>query len=347
MDSMAWIAQNGITRHHKQTITPSHHMCVSNLSRPFFLRSMVLGMGLLLSAFSGERALADSSVTVDLTGLEFKSGKPPSVQSTTSIDASTVYDYEITGTVHGTGFLSTYIPAGTQLSDMLETLGVKNPDSFLSGRLYNPGGKLPLTVVSVTKHGKFKYGAFTVSGVVSLRAGITADGLCGFKTKLLGFSFFTGGSPTVVFDRGSQIAVNVDTDADPDLYMTSATGKVIGKGASGGSLDLKIAKGKSITIPVTIQNDSSVADAFTMSVPGLATGFSQTVTVKGSGTALLDSSTTSAALPSIQPLKTLKLLWTITNDSAASGATTSSTLTATSGNDSSKTDTLELGITAK
>lgn len=308
---------------------------------------MVLGMGLLLSAFSGERALADSSVTVDLTGLEFKSGKPPSVQSTTSIDASTVYDYEITGTVHGTGFLSTYIPAGTQLSDMLETLGVKNPDSFLSGRLYNPGGKLPLTVVSVTKHGKFKYGAFTVSGVVSLRAGITADGLCGFKTKLLGFSFFTGGSPTVVFDRGSQIAVNVDTDADPDLYMTSATGKVIGKGASGGSLDLKIAKGKSITIPVTIQNDSSVADAFTMSVPGLATGFSQTVTVKGSGTALLDSSTTSAALPSIQPLKTLKLLWTITNDSAASGATTSSTLTATSGNDSSKTDTLELGITAK
>ncbi|MGC3989667.1 MAG: hypothetical protein QM796_08325 [Chthoniobacteraceae bacterium] len=311
------------------------------------LRSLLFGGAALLSAFSGPIVRADSSVTIDLSGVEIKSGKPPTVYSANSIDASTVYDYEITGTVHGTGILASYVPSGTQLSDVLETLGVKNPDAFLSGRLYNPGGKLPFTVVSVTKRGHFKYGVFTVSGVVSLRAGITTDGLCGFKTKLLGFSFFTGGSPTLVFDSGSQIAVNVDTDADPDLYMTSATGKVIGKGTAGGSLNLKLAPGKSVTIPVTIQNDSSQADTFTLSVPTLATGFSQTVTVKGSSTALLDSSTTSAALPSLPTLKTTKLLWTITNDSATSGATTSSTLTATSGNDSSKTDTLDLGITAK
>ncbi|MGC3991810.1 MAG: hypothetical protein QM796_19375 [Chthoniobacteraceae bacterium] len=308
-------------------------------------RSLMLPAIVVVTALSAGAALADSSVVVDLSGVKIKSGSPPTVYSQTSIDLSTVYDYTISGTVSGSGALSSI--QNEDIATVLhDDLGIKDT-SFLSGRVYNPAGKFPYTVVRKTKNGKFKFSVFTVTGSVVIRAGITKDGLCGFTTKLLGFSFFGVPTPTLTFDSGSTITVTVDTTADPDLFMTSASGKVIGKGTSGGSLSLKIAPNKSVSIPVTIQNDSSVSDAINLAVASLPTGFSQTVSVKGSSTPIIDSMGTNTTLPSLATLKTTKLVWTITNTGATSGATATATLTAKSGNNASKTDTLSLDLTGK
>jgi len=306
--------------------------------------ALVLSGLAVVTAFSAGTAFADTSVVVDLSGTKIKSGSPPTVLSGTSINQSTVYDYNIDTTVSCSQLSISHQSLASVLQNDLNVKDV----SFLSGRIYNPGGKFPFTVVRKTKNGHFKFSGFTVNGSVVIRAGITKDGFCGFTTKLLGFSFAgIVSAPVFIFDSGSTITVTVDTAADPDLYMTSASGTVIGKGSSGGSLNLKIAPNKSVSIPVTIQNDSSVADAINLSVASLPSGFSQTVSIKGSSTPIIDSVVTSSNLSSLDSLKTTKLVWKITNTGADSGATATATLTAKSGNDTSKTDTLSLDLTGK
>jgi hypothetical protein len=342
----------------------------SIIRNPFAARTLLpslLGSALaLVAAFSVSTAHAVvNAVTVNIGGQVIKSGSQPKAYSTTPIDPATVYKYTITGNVVGTGQLQSLISSPISISAALSLLNID--PSILTGRVYNPGAKFPFTVVNINKPlKKFKQGPVSGTGSVVIQAGITGAsftdstdnisgaGYCGFSTKLLNFTLTLILPPPfppqhikvspdtgIVFQSGAQIYVEQDTTADPDLSLILPTGKVIGKNITGGIAKLpKLAKGKSITLPVTLKNNGSLDTVFSLAVTDLPPGFTQTVTIKGESTPL----TLATDLPTIPSLKSTKLIWKITNVSADSGATGSVTLSATA---NSVSDTLEADLTAK
>jgi len=318
--------------------TPANILRSITLHSPRMLLLSAIACGFALSSTVHA---ASNHVVIDLQNLVIKSGTPPSASSEpNAINAAAVYDYNIDANINCSQLGISNKPIADVLS---EDLHINDPESFLTGRVFNPGAKLPFTVVNKTKKGKFKFGPFTVTGSVIIKVGITKDGFAGFKTKLLGFQFTGVPNVQFTFTSGSQVTVDVDNTADPDLYTKLANGTYVGKGVDSGSTSTKIASGKSKTFTVTLKNNSSLADVFTISANSLPTGFSQTVTVKGQSTPL----SLPAAVSSLDPLKSTTLIWKISNDSATSGDIANAVLTATSHNDNGETDTLEVDATAK
>ena len=98
---------------------------------------------------------AVGTATVDLAGATFGKGIDVHLSSgATVLPPASSYDYEISGTVHGTGLLAAILPNGTQLSALLEKIQAGS-SSVLEGTQLNPGGTLPFSIINRTFSGSF------------------------------------------------------------------------------------------------------------------------------------------------------------------------------------------------
>lgn len=165
----------------------------------------------LLFLLASLTAHAVGTATVDLAGATFGKGFDVHLTSgATSVPAASSYDYEISGTVHGTGLLSGILPVGTHLSALLERLQAGS-SSVLEGTQLNPGGTLPTGVVNQTFSGTFPIGAgLNVTGSMQVVGRLSGSGQIRFHIVNVDFTF-PGFSNlgTVVFEPGSKVVVSV------------------------------------------------------------------------------------------------------------------------------------------
>ena len=118
------------------------------------------------------------------------------------IQASSSYDYLISGTVTGEGAFS-FVEPGTDLREAVDRFDSGFSEN-LDGTVINPSGRLPFIVVSRKLKGNFDMGPFTAQAKATVRAGIRGSGKAFFS--LTGVSFTFGGIPVagrITFDPGS------------------------------------------------------------------------------------------------------------------------------------------------
>lgn len=190
---------------------------------------------LLLLGTAAGRATSQQ-VVFNLNGFVIQDGTPQSGSSTSLLPPAFAYSYEITGTVHGTGNLSSLIPPGTSLASALNTLdGNATPpfSDYLQGTVVNPGGTLPFTILAdKTAAGSLAGGIITASATFNL--GVDATGKASFS--ITGVTFLVFGSAdttdTIVFDSGQVTTTAVLTPVVSSGTATSVTGTSATLGAS-------------------------------------------------------------------------------------------------------------------
>src|SRR5579862_8769944 len=176
----------------------------------------VLGTALfLISLLSGHLAIADpqTSVTVDLSGVTFRSGLNQMVSSSpNALIAVPNYTYSIQGSVHGSGPLITQFipnspstPIGTAL-DMIEP--------GLSGITHGPvksSGKFPFVIFQRSVSNQSIGGGLNIS--LTFEAQFDAAGFADFSltnvlvTASTPFGSFNDTTDELIFDAGSTLTV--------------------------------------------------------------------------------------------------------------------------------------------
>lgn len=138
---------------------------------------------LALSAALPAAAIALPSVSIDITGVQFRNGMNQSRSSTASIDASLRYAFHFSDNtlVRGSGgALQALYPNPTPLRDVLDDF-VDDPDAFLSGAGNNPGGTLPTTLPTQTVDTNTTFAGIAVHFAMTLNASISAQGIASFS----------------------------------------------------------------------------------------------------------------------------------------------------------------------
>jgi len=169
-------------------------------------------------------ALAQDSVSINLTGVEIRDGQDVSRSSAPStLDPATRYRYEVSGMVEGSGVvLGSLFPDPTPLADALEQLSPGASD-FLSGEIENPDGTHPFQVLGETFEGEETLVGITVRFAATFDAGIGADNIAFFNIRdvTLSPSFIVG---SLRFTEGTALIERLETvcraDIDGDGELT-------------------------------------------------------------------------------------------------------------------------------
>ena len=169
---------------------------------------------------SAGAALADHSVTVDLSGVRVDNGIDFfRTSGTARLDPATSYTYVVSGSCHGTvnnSLMSAIAPTSISFRNLLNTFK-PNSGGFLSGTYANPGGKFPITL---NKH-LYRCNAMSPLGPVSISVTFTGGVFGGSLTapsslrgqvyyKVTGTSIVPPGPLTIgalVFNPGAKLVV--------------------------------------------------------------------------------------------------------------------------------------------
>jgi hypothetical protein len=154
---------------------------------------------------------AAGTVSVYLTGLKFGSGKTINATSgNKSIDAATSYKYKLDGTVRGTPGtpLAKIVKIGTPIKDFVEFVK-PGGSQYLEGTYSNPGGTLPVTLISktYTKTKNIK-GYGNVKFTLKVVGSIDANGICKLDITNVKIKTTAGQNlGSIVFSKGSALTV--------------------------------------------------------------------------------------------------------------------------------------------
>lgn len=202
---------------------------INGVRRPVFhsVRLAAIIFAVFLGLLAGHARATQQQVVFDLTGFTIQDGLDQSGSSAQLLPAALAYSYVISGTVHGTGNLAGYLPAGTSLATAVNFLaGSQTPpfSSYLQGTVVNPGGTLPFTILAnKTAAGTIAGGLVNASATFNL--GVDATGRAMFN--ITGVTFLVFGShdtsDTIVFDSGSVTTTAVLTPAVIVNTPTSVT----------------------------------------------------------------------------------------------------------------------------
>jgi hypothetical protein len=174
-----------------------------------------IAAGIALAAAATPQAVqaqggVSNKVVIGFAGTQFGNGK--SISKTSApwrINPATTYYYTIDGRISGKDDLAGVIPAGTKLSDLLES--VKPGSSrYLKGSLSNPSGTLPATVLNKNIKGSRDVpGVGKVTGSLTLMIEIAADGEVKFTVKNMKLTSPAGPIPgSFRFGKGTKIRVS-------------------------------------------------------------------------------------------------------------------------------------------
>jgi hypothetical protein len=151
-------------------------------------------------------ALAQQSVTVDLTGLQFRHQTNQTRSSApNTISPANRYSYAITGNVRGVGgALGILYPNPTPIATVLEALASGSSEN-LSGELDNCSGAHPIAPAPQTTSGTSVVSGINVSYAFTLATSIDATGVASFSVTnvtlspsiLIGYLQFTSGVSTI------------------------------------------------------------------------------------------------------------------------------------------------------
>jgi len=336
------------------------------------LTRLLPALSVLLLAILSQPCHAASQVTMDLTDLLIKSGSNISVTSgTNEIDPAPIYYYAVSGTVVGSGTFAALTGAS---ADFSVAMALADPAivPYLAGTVYNPTGKLPYICVNKLESGHYTFttgpleGA-TVYATLLIKTGINKNGTCYGRITNFAFSFklpiphsplYHDKGDSLTFLNG-QIVVQTTPfggSPQPDLSF-SVNGHLYGVGVTGTdggpdgaeSTGKILARGKSLSTPILLQNIGSAPDRYAITLTPLEAGFSQAIIYKGRNIAVpaLTNGTTGYTIPPNIGARTETLpsggitsfVWVITNRSAVSGFS-SAYLNANSKTDSTKQDTI-------
>ena len=229
-----------------------------------------------VALFHCSLALADTSIAIDLSGTELKDAAKVTLVSSASLNPSTQYIYEFSGTVQGTGDFATLIPAGTPLADALDDL---NAESFsLEGTKLQATPTLPVTILSKSLKGA----VFLEGKTFRLKAAVTAiAGASGVVTLKFRDVSVTSQRPgrlkkpnasTILFEAGSTltIAVAAATSIDPlpDFILKGGVGNdVYESSPSIQQISLRSPVNVPISATFFVQNDSTTTKTYSLNLP--------------------------------------------------------------------------------
>jgi hypothetical protein len=160
----------------------------------------------LLTLAVGARA---AEVALDLAGKQVGFGSKILVNSGAQrLPASRVYEYELTGSVKGTGALADLIPSGTtfqQLASMVDA----NTVIPLSGTAENPTGKLPFGVIDQSFSGPITVPNFPVSFTASfrLKGSVQANGSVQYELSIGSLPLGLPSPGKIELEAGSKLTV--------------------------------------------------------------------------------------------------------------------------------------------
>lgn len=186
-----------------------------------------------------------NQANVDLSGEKFGNGVSFSATSEgEQISAATKYNYQFTGTCHGNGALSGFVPVGTKIESFTSSLD-SGSSLFLAGTLDNPTGKLPAVLTNSTFSGSESVGFFgRVSVSMKLKIEILASGKVVASITNVSFRHPLGSFPgTIEFDKGAKITVTIPPPPK-NLGSVNLSGTRFGNGKS-----LSATSGKTTILP--------------------------------------------------------------------------------------------------
>jgi hypothetical protein len=209
---------------------------------------------------------------IDLGGVILQHGKNASRRSGDDLlQASSAYDYLISGTVTGEGAFS-FIEPGTDLREALDTFDPGFSEN-LDGTVINPSGELPFIVVSRKLKGSFDIGPFPARAKATVKAGIRRSGEASFS--IAGVSLTFGGAPVsgrITFDPGSSCNVLVppasSLPAQPDVLIGLNGQEALGNNVYlNQTITVTVPKGQTVKLNVLLQNDGTATDSLTLQGP--------------------------------------------------------------------------------
>jgi hypothetical protein len=244
--------------------------------------SLALAAAALLSGLPVYAGLGDdlSESTIDLQGVALQPGKiARAATESDAISASPLYQYQVSGTVTGSGAFS-FIEAGTDVADALDQIQAGFSEN-LSGVIINPSSKLPFIVVNKKLKGSFDVGPVKVTAKANVQAGITKPGQTFFSFTQVSVStnspipFPIPANSKITFDAGSTCHVFVPpgsanaskpdliVSAEPDpvgnnIYNTTGASQTLGQA---------LKKNQAYSFNLLIQNDGTAADSITITGP--------------------------------------------------------------------------------
>jgi hypothetical protein len=174
-------------------------------TRTYYLPALLASVFLLMTAAPHRAA----EVVLDLAGKKFGTTTAISVNSGTArLPAATVYEFELEGSMHGTGLLALLIPNGTSFQDLAEVIA---PGTVLptSGTVENPTGRLPFLVVNQRFSGAIPIPGLPISGTgaFAIRAGVNAAGSVQFDLSISGLSIPGIPAGEVEFEPGTKLTI--------------------------------------------------------------------------------------------------------------------------------------------
>ena len=199
------------------------------LKKSFALAGIALGLS-LTSAHA-----QSPSVAVDLAGTAFGKGLDVHVTSEAQrLIPARSYRFKLLGSVRGTGLLSSVLPAGTKISDLVDLIEDGTGDS-LNVVVPNPDGEFPFVFVDRTFAGTIPvtippFPTVDLSASVTLRGFVSAKGKVRFDVT----GFVLDGLPfpdlgKVEFESDARLVViasPVVQFAAKSLRITESAGKI-------------------------------------------------------------------------------------------------------------------------
>ncbi len=178
----------------------------------------------LFAAAIATPALAQQSVSIDLTGVQFRNATNQTRTSApNTISPANRYSYAITGNVRGVGgALGILYPSATPLATVLEALA-PGSSAMLSGTFDNCSGTHPIQQPPTITRGTSTVSGIQVTYAFTLATGIDAANIASFSITnvtlspsiLIGYIQFTTGSATIT--RVDYCPANCDGSTAPPI----------------------------------------------------------------------------------------------------------------------------------